>query len=61
MRLENIAELKTNLIKYENDSEDGGLQGFLEEVSLFTDLDNLNDSEDSVILMTMHSAKGAGV
>lgn len=58
VRLENIAELKTNLIKYENDSEDGGLQGFLEEVSLFTDLDNLNDSEDSVILMTMHSAKG---
>ena len=50
--------MKTNLIKYENDSEDGGLQGFLEEVSLFTDLDNLNDSEDSVILMTMHSAKG---
>lgn len=33
VRLENIAELKTNLIKYENDSEDGGLQGFLEEVS----------------------------
>ena len=58
VRLENIAELKTNLIKYENDSEDGGLQGFLEEVSLFTDLDNLNDDEDSVILMTMHSAKG---
>ena len=58
VRLENIAELKTNLIKYENDSEDGGLQGFLEEVSLFTDLDNLNNDEDSVILMTMHSAKG---
>ena len=58
VRLENIAELKTNLIKYENDNEDGGLQGFLEEVSLFTDLDNLNAAEDSVTLMTMHSAKG---
>lgn len=58
VRLENIAELKTNLIKYENDNEDDSLRGFLEEVSLFTDLDNLNAEEDSVILMTMHAAKG---
>lgn len=57
-RLENIEELKTNLIRYQEENPDGGLQGFLEEVSLYTDLDNLNAEEDSVILMTMHSAKG---
>ena len=61
-RLENIAELKSNLIKFEQEKEEANeeptLQGFLEEVSLYTDLDNLNDSDDSVILMTMHSAKG---
>lgn len=57
-RLENIAELKSNLIKYAAENEEASLQGFLEEVSLFTDLDGVNDGEDAVILMTMHSAKG---
>ena len=57
-RLENVAELKSSLIKYEAENPEGGLEGFLEEVSLFTDLDNLNEDEDRVILMTMHSAKG---
>lgn len=57
-RLENIEELKTNLIKYSEENENPTLQGFLEEVSLYTDLDNLNDAEDKVTLMTMHSAKG---
>ena len=57
-RLENIAELKSNLLKYEAENEGATLQGFLEEVSLYTDLDGLNDGEDAVVLMTMHSAKG---
>ena len=57
-RLENVAELKTNLIRYTEENEEPSLQGFLEEVSLFTDLDNLNADDDSVILMTIHSAKG---
>lgn len=57
-RLENVEELKSNLISYQRENPDGDLQGFLEEVSLFNDLDNMNDEEDRVILMTMHSAKG---
>jgi len=57
-RIENINELKTNLIKYEADNENADLAGFLEEVSLYTDLDSVNSSDDSVIMMTMHSAKG---
>ena len=50
--------MKTNLIKYTEENTDATLQGFLEEVSLYTDLDNLNDAEDKVTMMTMHSAKG---
>lgn len=58
VRLENINELKTNLVKYWQENDDPSLLGFLEEVSLFTDLDNINDSDDKVTLMTLHSAKG---
>lgn len=57
-RLENIEELKSNLVKFEEENEDATLSAFLEEVSLYTDLDSLNSSEDNVTLMTMHSAKG---
>ncbi len=57
-RIENIKELASNLIQYEENNEDAGLGGFLEEVSLMTDIDNYDQSADSVILMTMHSAKG---
>lgn len=58
VRLENIEELKSNLVKYSQENEEPSLSGFLEEVSLFTDLDNMNDSDDKVTLMTLHSAKG---
>lgn len=58
VRLENIAELKTNLLKFESENENPTLSSFLEEVSLYTDLDSVNSADDSVILMTMHSAKG---
>lgn len=57
-RIENVQELKSLLIKYHNDNEEGDLGGFLEEVSLYTDLDNMNDDDDKVTLMTMHAAKG---
>ena len=56
-RLENIGELKTNMIKYEDAAEYPELSGFLEEVALYTDLDRLEES-DSVLMMTLHSAKG---
>lgn len=58
-RIENINELSSNIIKYEQDNPDNAtLQGFLEEVSLMTDIDNYDEYADTVVLMTMHSAKG---
>lgn len=58
-RIDNINELASNLIKYEEDNgEEASLSGFLEEVSLMTDIDNFDASSDSVVMMTMHSAKG---
>ena len=58
-RIENIRELSSNLITYENENgDDATLQGFLEEVSLLTDIDNYNEQADAAVLMTMHSSKG---
>lgn len=57
-RLENIMELKSNLIKYAEESEEPSLSGFLEEIALYTDLDNYDADADAVVLMTVHSAKG---
>ncbi len=58
-RIENVNELASNLIKYEEENgEEATLSGFLEEVSLMTDVDNYDQSADSVVLMTMHAAKG---
>ena len=56
-RLENVMELKSSIIEYQK-QENASLAGFLEEVSLFTDLDNFDSSDDNVTLMTVHSAKG---
>ncbi|MCR5635893.1 MAG: UvrD-helicase domain-containing protein [Clostridiales bacterium] len=58
-RIENIEELKSNIIHYEDEAADeASLQGFLEEISLITDIDNYNADSDSVVMMTLHSAKG---
>ncbi len=57
-RIENVHELATNLIQYEDGNEEATLGGFLEEVSLMTDIDNYDQAADSVVMMTMHSAKG---
>ena len=58
-RYEDVMELKTNLVKYQEDNGDEAtLAGFLEEISLITDIDNYDEEADSVVLMTMHSAKG---
>ncbi len=58
-RIENIYEFKSNIIKYEEENaENASLSGFLEEISLMTDIDNYDSSSDSVVMMTMHSAKG---
>lgn len=58
-RIENINELSSNIIKYEQENgEYASLEGFLEEVSLMTDIDNYDNNANAVTLMTMHSAKG---
>lgn len=58
-RIDNINELASNIIKYQEDNgEEATLSGFLEEVSLMTDIDNYDQDSDAVIMMTMHSAKG---
>lgn len=58
-RIENINELASNIIKYQEDNgEEATLSGFLEEVSLMTDIDNYDETADTVVMMTMHSAKG---
>ena len=57
-RLENIAELKSTMSAYEEDSDEPSLSEFLEEISLYTDVDKLDSEDDYAVLMTMHSAKG---
>ena len=58
-RLENVRELLTSINGYiENAEGEPTLAGFLDEIALYTDLDNHDPNEDAVVLMTMHSAKG---
>lgn len=57
-RIENIEELKSSMADYEKNSEEPTLSGFLEEISLYTDVDKYEEETDTVTLMTMHSAKG---
>lgn len=57
-RIENVNELKTNIISYIKETGDTHLAGFLDEVALYTDIDNFDTENDCVVLMTMHSAKG---
>ncbi len=57
-RLENIEELKSSMLEYSKNAVEPTLQGFLEEIALYTDVDDMNSDEDKVTLMTVHSAKG---
>ena len=57
-RLENVKELKSSINAYVENADTPTLAGFLEEVSLYTDIEQYNDGEDAVVMMTMHSAKG---
>ncbi|MBQ6857535.1 MAG: UvrD-helicase domain-containing protein [Lachnospiraceae bacterium] len=57
-RLENIAELVNKAVSYWQDADEPSLDGFLEEVALVADIDSMDESEDRVILMTLHAAKG---
>ena len=58
-RLENVRELLTSINSYIEDAEgEPTLAGFLDTIALYTDLDNHDPSEDCVVMMTMHAAKG---
>ena len=57
-RLENVRELKSSIHAYVENSEQPTLAGFLEEIALYTDIEQYNESDDAVVMMTMHSAKG---
>ena len=56
-RYDNIQELKASVDKF-SDQIGGNLKDFLQEISLFTDIDEWDDKENSITLMTVHAAKG---
>ena len=57
-RIENIDELISKLVDYEQTAEKPTLNGFLEEVALVADIDSYDENSDYVVLMTLHGAKG---
>ena len=57
-RKENVQELKSSIISYVEAAEVPSLSGFLEEVSLYTDIERYDQNADAAVMMTMHSAKG---
>lgn len=57
-RIENIQELVSKAAEFEQSAEDATLSAFLEEVALVADIDNYSESDETVILMTLHSSKG---
>lgn len=57
-RLENVKELKSSINAYVQNAEIPTLAGFLEEIALYTDIEQYNEDDDAVVMMTMHSAKG---
>lgn len=57
-RMENVDELIAKAVSYQDIHEEPNLTGFLEEVALVAEIDNVDGSDDRVLLMTLHSAKG---
>ena len=58
-RLENVRELRSSIVGYvENHPEDASLHGFLEEIALYTDIEQYDPEADAVVMMTIHTAKG---
>ena len=57
-RKNNVQELSSMLIKYEEEDDEFSLSEFLEDVALVSDIDSYNEDDDCVVLMTLHSAKG---
>ena len=57
-RTQNVDELISKIVSYEEKAEEPSLSGFLEEVALVADIDNVTGDDNKVLLMTLHSAKG---
>ena len=57
-RWRNIEECISGIVDYEKNTDNPSLSGYLEEVSLFTDIDSWNDENDKITMMTIHSSKG---
>ena len=57
-RLQNVEEFVNTVKQYELENDEPSLSAFLEEIALVSDIDSLNDNDDKVTLMTIHSAKG---
>lgn len=57
-RIENVNELSSNILKYEEEHDDASLEGFLEETALINDIDALDGESDRAVMMTLHTAKG---
>ena len=58
-RRKNVEELLSTAVRYEDKNEESAtLAGFLEEIALYTDLEQYDAGDDAVVMMTMHSAKG---
>ena len=57
-RIENVRELRSSIINYMDNTDEPSLNGFLEEIALYTDIEQYDSEEDAVVMMTMHSAKG---
>jgi len=57
-RIENLKELVSDAVDFEKNSEDKSLSAYLERVSLVQDTDKIEEGDDTIVLMTIHSAKG---
>jgi DNA helicase-2/ATP-dependent DNA helicase PcrA len=57
-RLENVRELKSSIQSYIENTDTPSLSGFLEEIALYTDIEQYDETADAAVMMTMHSAKG---
>ncbi len=57
-RLENVRELKSSILSYMENTDTPTLSGFLEEIALYTDIEQYDADADAVVMMTMHAAKG---
>lgn len=57
-RTENLMEFKSAILDYETEVEEPSLEEFMEKIALMSDVDNHDENEDAVVMMTIHSAKG---